>query len=68
MEKTHETFVYEELGFPVELIDCSMKKLLEEWVLDINMVALQRFVFKGLIHKPYPLTGKEIRFILHIKF
>jgi DNA-binding transcriptional regulator YiaG len=63
MEKKHETFVYEGLGFPVELIDCPMKKIHDEWVLDINMAALQRFVFQGLIHKPYPLTGKEIRFM-----
>lgn len=63
MEKKHETFIYEGLGFPVELIDCPMKKMLGEWVLDINMMALQRFVFRGLIHKPHPLTGKEVRFM-----
>lgn len=63
MEKKHQTFVYEGLGFPVELMDCPMKKMLGEWVLDINLAALQRFVFQGLIHKPYPLTGKEIRFM-----
>jgi DNA-binding transcriptional regulator YiaG len=63
VNKKHETFVYEGLGFPVELIDCPMKKMLDEWVLDINLVALQRFVFQRLIHKPYPLTGKEIRFM-----
>ena len=63
MEKKHETFIYEGLGFPVELIDCPMKKMLGEWVLDINMMALQRFVFRKLIHKPHPLTGKEVRFM-----
>lgn len=63
MERKKETFVYEGLGFPIELIDAPMKKMLGEWVIDINMSALQRFVFKGLIYKPYPLTGKEIRFM-----
>jgi DNA-binding transcriptional regulator YiaG len=63
MEKKQETFVYEGLGFPVELIDCPMKKMMGEWVIDINLVALQRFVFQGLIHKPHPLTGKELRFM-----
>jgi DNA-binding transcriptional regulator YiaG len=63
MKTKHETFVYEGLGFPVKLIDCPMKKMLDEWVLDINLVALQRFVFQGLIHKSYPLTGREIRFM-----
>ena len=37
MEKKHETFVYEGLGFPVQLIDCPMKKVLDEWVLDLNL-------------------------------
>lgn len=63
MEKKYETFIYEGLGFPVELIDCPMKKVLGEWVLDINLPALQRLVFNGLIHKPHSLTGKEIRFM-----
>ena len=66
MEKTErkqETFVYEGLGFPVELINCPMKKILGEWIIDINLVSLQRFVFQGLIHKPQPLTGKELRFM-----
>lgn len=63
MEKKRETFIYEGLGFPVELIDCPMRKVLGEWVLDINIMALQRFVFKKLIHKPAPLMGKEMRFM-----
>lgn len=62
-EQKHETFVYEGLGFPVKLIDCPMKKMMGEWVLDINLAALQRFVFQGLIHKSRPLTGKELRFM-----
>jgi len=63
MERKKETFIYEGLGFPIELIDTPMKKVFGEWVIDIDMNALQIFVFKGLIHKPYPLTGKEIKFM-----
>ena len=63
MERKKETFIYEGLGFPIELIDTPMKKVFGEWVIDIDMNALQKFVFNGLIHKPYPLTGKEIRFM-----
>ncbi len=63
MERKKETFIYEGLGFPIELIDTPMKKVFGEWVIDIDMNALQIFVFKGLIHKPYPLTGKEMRFM-----
>lgn len=63
MERKKETFIYEGLGFPIELIDIPMKKVFGEWVIDIDMNALQMFVFKGLIHKPYPLTGREMRFM-----
>jgi DNA-binding transcriptional regulator YiaG len=63
MERKKETFIYEGLGFPIELIDTPMKKVFGEWVIDIDMNALQAFVFKGLIHKPYPLTGREMRFM-----
>ncbi len=40
-----------------------MKKVLGEWIIDIDMNKLQLFVLNGLIHKPYPLTGSEIRFM-----
>lgn len=63
MKRKNETFIYEGLGFPVELIDTPMKKVFGEWVIDIDMNALQVVIFNGLIHKPYPLTGKEIRFM-----
>jgi len=63
MERKKETFIYEGLGFPIELIDTPMKKLVGEWVIDIDLNALQIFVFKGLVHKPYPLSGKEVKFM-----
>src|SRR5579863_6038662 len=58
-----ETFIFNGLGFPIELVDCPMKKVIGEWVIDINLNALQTFVFKSLIHKSYPLTRKELRFM-----
>lgn len=63
MKTKKETFVYKGFGFPVELIDCPMKEVLGEWVLDINLMALQRFVFQALIHKPHRLTNKEMKFM-----
>ena len=63
METKKETLIFNGLGFPIELIDCPMKKMLGEWVIDINLNALQLLVFKGLIHKPSPLTGREMRFM-----
>src|SRR5271157_2770086 len=63
MDKKKETFIYEGLGFPIELIDTPMKKVFGEWVIDIDLNMLQKFVFNGLVHKPYPLTGKELKFM-----
>lgn len=63
MERKVETFIYEGLGFPIELIDTPMKKVFGEWVIDVDMNALQMFVFKGLVHKLYPLTGGELKFM-----
>lgn len=62
-EKKIETFTYEDLGFPIELIDVPMKKILGEWALDINLNILQLEILNMLIHKPTPLQAEELRFI-----
>ena len=62
-EKKNETFTYTDLGFPIELIDAPMRKIMGEWVLDINLNILQKEVLKMLIHKPTPLQAGELRFI-----
>ncbi len=62
-EKKIETFTYTDLGFPIELIDAPMRKILGEWVLDINLNILQKEVLKMLIHQPTPLQAGELRFI-----
>jgi DNA-binding transcriptional regulator YiaG len=62
-EKKFETFTYEGLGFPIELIDAPMKKIYGEWILDINLGKLQREVLNLLIHQPTPLQAGELRFI-----
>lgn len=62
-EKKIETFTYTDLGFPIQLIDVPMKKILGEWVLDINLNILQLEVLKMLIHKATPLQAEELRFI-----
>jgi DNA-binding transcriptional regulator YiaG len=51
------------LGFPIELIDVPMRKILGEWILDINLSILQQEVLKMLIHKPTLLQAGELRFI-----
>lgn len=62
-EKKLETFTYKDLGFPIQLIEAPMKKILGEWVLDINLNLLQLEVLKMLIHQPTPLQAGELRFI-----
>jgi DNA-binding transcriptional regulator YiaG len=62
-EKKFETFTYQGLGFPIELIDAPMKKIYGEWILDINLGKLQREVLDLLIHQPTPLQAGELRFI-----
>jgi DNA-binding XRE family transcriptional regulator len=63
MQRKTETFIYQGLGFPIELINAPMKKIFGKWVIDIDLNALQLFVFKELIRKPSPLTGKELKFM-----
>lgn len=62
-EKIVETYVYQDLGFPVRLVNVPMKKVFGEWFLNINLSTLQKCVLHELVHKATPLTGAEIRFI-----
>ena len=64
-DKKTSTFIYEGLGIPVKLINVPMKKMLGEWFIDVNMETLQRVVLEALIHKPFSLTGAELRYIRH---
>ena len=61
--KKRQTLIYHDLGFPIELINVPLKKVLGIWVLDIDMNKLQLVVIRALVHKPYLLTGAELKFI-----
>lgn len=65
MKKEHkiETFIYEDFGFPIHLMNCPMKKVFGEWMLDINLGQLQEAVLRILIHKASSLDKDELRFI-----
>ncbi|NGX40153.1 MAG: hypothetical protein KR126chlam1_01498 [Chlamydiae bacterium] len=64
MKKTKkETFIYEAFGFPIKLINVPMRKVIGEWVIDVDFEALEKAILRLLIHKPVPLSGAEIRFI-----
>lgn len=62
-ESKRENVVYNGLGFPITLVNVPMKKMLGEWVIDVNMNELMNVVIEGLIKKPYALTGAELRFV-----
>ncbi len=62
-KKKIETFIYQDFGFPIKLINVPMKKIFGEWFLDINLSQLQKNILNLLIHKQARLTGAEIRFI-----
>jgi DNA-binding transcriptional regulator YiaG len=64
-ETKQETFLYEGLGFPVLMINVPMKKVLGEWVMNINFAELQRVAMLALAKKNVSLTGKEVRSIRH---
>ncbi len=64
-DKKTSTFVYGGLGIPVKLINVPMKKMMGEWSIDVNMETLQKVVLEALIHKPFSLTGAELRYIRH---
>ena len=55
--------IYEELGFPILLVDPPMVTMRGHEVPDVNLRALQEAVFRMLVVKPARLTGAEVRFI-----
>jgi DNA-binding transcriptional regulator YiaG len=58
-----ETRIFKGLGFPIKLVDVPMRKMLGEWVMDIDFTALQLVALRALIYKPAPLTKDELKFI-----
>lgn len=62
-EKKKKTLVYESFGFPIKLINVPMKKVVGEWVIDVNFDTLEKIILRLLLHKPVPLAGAELRFI-----
>lgn len=62
-DRKTKTFVFHGLGFPITLVNARMKKILGEWVVDIDMTELQQVVLRALVYKPTRLTKDELRFI-----
>lgn len=61
--KVQKKFIYEGFGFPIVLINVPMMKVMGVWTPQINYNKLQRNLLIALAHKPFPLTGNEMRFI-----
>jgi DNA-binding transcriptional regulator YiaG len=55
--------VFNELGFPIRLVNVRMVEVRGQQVPDVNMKTLQELVFRRLVDKPARLTGSEVRFI-----
>lgn len=62
-DKKTETFVFHGLGFPITLINAPLRKILGEWVVDIDMDELQSVVLRALVCKQTRLTKDELRFM-----
>lgn len=58
-----KTFIYEAFGFPVLLINVPMRRIVGEWVIDVDFHALEKAILRSVINKPVPLSGAEIKFI-----
>jgi hypothetical protein len=43
-----ETFIYNDLGFPILLVDAPLRKVFGEWVIDLDLNKLQKDVLKQL--------------------
>ncbi len=62
-DKKRATFIFKGLGFPIKLVNAPMRKMVREWVLDINFNKLQMTVLHCLLRKPAPLNAYELKFI-----
>jgi hypothetical protein len=65
MEKTKKQFIDYGCGFPVILEDIPMVQVRGVWTPDINYEDFHKAVLRALAHKPFRLTGNEIKFVRH---
>jgi len=57
-ETKKETIIFEGLGFPIRLINVPMKKVFDEWAIDINFNVLQLAVLNILARKTNSVIRK----------
>ncbi len=61
--KIERQFIDYGCGFPVVLLNVPMIKVQGKWIPDIDYNVLEKSVLLDLCHKPFKLTGNEIRFV-----
>ncbi len=62
-DRKTESFIYEAFGFPVKLLNVPMRKVVGEWVIDVDFNKLQLAILRCLLYKSAPLHGPELKFI-----
>lgn len=62
-DRKTKTFVFHGLGFPITLVNTPMRKVLGEWIVDIDLTRLQLVVLRALIFKQGRLSKQELRFV-----
>lgn len=62
-KKIMEEFIDYGCGFPVIFRNLPMIKIQGKWIPDINYNDLEKTILILLCHKPFKLTGNELRFI-----
>jgi hypothetical protein len=61
--KVQKEFLDDGFGFPLRLFNVPMRKVRGVWTPDLDYNNLTAEVLKALAHKPFRLTGNEVRFI-----
>ncbi len=62
---TKKTITFNQIGFPIKLINCPHILVEGELVPDVNYEQLEELMFRVLPLKPTRITGAELKFIRH---
>jgi hypothetical protein len=61
--KTARNFVYDGLGFPIQIRKVTLRKVLGAWAPELDYASLIPAALRALARAPFHLTGDQIRFI-----
>ena len=63
--KIVKSYIDHGFGFPVKIENAPLRKIRDEWVLDVNFKKYEKLTLEALATKKSRLTGNEVRFIRH---